>query len=108
MTSHNSLAPKKEGLNVHIPDDASADELREKHKGHGVNLENIEEVDFVWRGEPLHELVGRQQSYDWFIASHVIEHSPALIIFLAECERLLKPDGVPAVTFKRMKLRVIS
>ncbi len=68
-----------------------------------VNLENIEEVDFVWLGELLHELVGCQQSYDWIIASHVIEHSPDLIIFLVECESLLKPDGVLAVTFKRMK-----
>jgi glycosyltransferase involved in cell wall biosynthesis len=92
--SHNPLAPKRQGFNVHILDHASAEELRTKYKGHGVNLENIEEVDFVWRGEPLHELVGREQGYDWIIASHVIEHTPDLITFLAECERLLKPDGM--------------
>lgn len=92
--SHNPLTPKKEGFNVHILDHASAEELREKYKGHGVNLGNIEEVDFVWHGEPLHELVGREQCYDWIIASHVIEHTPDLITFLVECERLLKSDGV--------------
>lgn len=92
--SHNPVAPKRQGFNVHILDHASADELREKYKDHGINLGNIEEVDFVWHGEPLHELVGREQCYDWIIASHVIEHTPDLITFLAECERLLKPDGV--------------
>jgi glycosyltransferase involved in cell wall biosynthesis/SAM-dependent methyltransferase len=92
--SHNPIAPKKHGFNVHILDHANADELREKYKGHGVNLDNIEDVDFVWHGEPLHELVGREQCYDWIIASHVIEHTPDLITFLTECERLLKPSGV--------------
>jgi hypothetical protein len=88
--SHNPLTPKKEGFNVHILDHASADELREKYEGHGVNLENIEVVDFVWHGEPLHELIGREQCYDWIIASHVIEHTPDLMTFVAEYERLFK------------------
>lgn len=92
--SHNPIAPKVKGFNVHILDHASAAELREKYIGHDVNLENIEEVDFVWHGEPLHELIGREQCYDWIIASHVIEHTPDLIAFLAECARLLKPTGV--------------
>lgn len=92
--SHNPIAPKKQGFNVHILDHANATQLREKYKEHGVNLENIEEVDFVWNGEPLYELIGSEECYDWIIASHVIEHTPDLISFLAECERLLKPDGV--------------
>jgi hypothetical protein len=92
--SHNPLAPKKQGFNVHILDHASAEELRQKYTGHGVNLDNIEEVDFVWKGEPLHELIGREKCYDWVIASHVIEHIPDLITFLGECEKLLKPNGV--------------
>jgi SAM-dependent methyltransferase len=92
--SHNPLAPKNRGFKVHILDHCSACELREKYKEHGVNLENIETVDFVWHGEPLHELVGKQQFYDWIIASHVIEHIPDLINFLQECEQLLKSNGV--------------
>lgn len=91
---HNPIAPKKQGFNVHILDHASATELREKYRGHGVNLDNIEEVDFVWRGEPLQELIGETNCYDWIIASHVIEHVPDFISFLQHCEALLKPDGV--------------
>lgn len=92
--SHSPVAPKKRGYNVQILDVANASELRAKYQPHDVNLENIEEVDFVWRGEPLHELIGQTDYYDWIIASHVIEHSPDLVSFLRECECLLKPDGV--------------
>jgi SAM-dependent methyltransferase len=92
--SHNPLAPKRAGFKVHILDHASAEELRAKYAAHGVNLDNIEDVDFVWHGGPLHELIGCEQCYDWIIASHVIEHVPDLISFLQECEKLLKPNGV--------------
>ena len=92
--SHRPLAPKKNGFNVHILDHATADELRVKYNGHGLNLENIEEVDFVWNGEPYHELIGCTECYDWIIASHLVEHVPDLLSFIIECERLLKPNGV--------------
>ncbi|EKD97304.1 MAG: methyltransferase type 11, partial [uncultured bacterium] len=92
--SHNPIAPKKKGFNVHILDHASAAELRNKYHGHGINLDNIEEVDFVWHGEPLQELIGKTGCYDWIIASHVIEHVPDFISYLQQCEALLKPDGI--------------
>lgn len=95
--SHNPVAPKKEGFNVHILDHATADQLREKYKGHenyGVKIENIEEVDFVWHGETFQELIGNTYCYDWIIASHVIEHVPDFISFLQQCHALLKPEGI--------------
>jgi predicted SAM-dependent methyltransferase len=92
--SHNPIAPKSKGFNVHILDHASAADLRSKYQGHSVNLNNIEDVDFVWSGEPLHELIGKTGCYDWIIASHVIEHVPNLISYLQQCEKLLKPDGI--------------
>jgi O-antigen biosynthesis protein len=92
--SHNPIASKKAGYKVHVLDHAAADELRVKYTGHSVNLNNIEEVDFVWRGEPLTELIGRNHCYDWIIASHVIEHVTDLVGFLRECEKLLTPNGV--------------
>jgi SAM-dependent methyltransferase len=92
--SHNPIAPKKKGFNVHILDHASAEELREKYKGIGLNLDNIEEVDFVWHGEPFPKLIGKTACYDWIIASHLIEHVPDLISFLQQCEALLKPSGI--------------
>jgi SAM-dependent methyltransferase len=92
--SHNPIAPKKQGFNVHILDHASATELREKYRDHNLNLDNIEEVDFVWHGESLPELIGKKNCYDWIIASHVIEHVPDFISYLQQCEALLKSDGI--------------
>lgn len=97
--SHNPIAPKRAGFNVHILDHLDANGLREKYRAHahlGVNVENIEEVDFVWKGEPLSQLV-KGNRYDWIIASHVIEHVPDMVSFLQQCEAILKPDGVLAL-----------
>lgn len=91
--SHNPIAPKSKGFNVHILDHLSAADLKNKYAGHGLNLDNIEDVDFVWNGEPLTELIGKAECYDYIIASHVIEHVPDLIGFLRECEALLAPGG---------------
>jgi predicted SAM-dependent methyltransferase len=92
--SHNPIAAKKNGFNVHILDHASAAELREKYQGHNINLENIEEVDFVWKGEPFEELIGKSGCYDWVIASHVLEHVPDVVSYLQQCEALLNEDGI--------------
>ncbi len=91
--SHNPIAPKKEGFKVHILDHASAEDLKIKYKGHNVNIENIEEVDFVWSGQSLESLTGKKEYYDWIIASHVIEHVPDMISFLSQCADILKKDG---------------
>lgn len=92
--SFNPIAPKKEGYKVHIIDHMSRDQLITKYKDDHVNIENIEEVDFVWRGENYMELTGKSKYYDWIVASHVIEHTPDLIGFLNDCETILKDDGV--------------
>jgi predicted SAM-dependent methyltransferase len=94
--SHNPIAPKKLGYKTEIVDHLDKAGLIDKYSGHvglGVNIENIEEVDFIWKGEPLSELIGKTQHYDWIIASHVIEHVPDLLTFLQQCENLLKPEG---------------
>ncbi|HEY0429087.1 MAG TPA: hypothetical protein VGC76_15005 [Pyrinomonadaceae bacterium] len=92
--SHAPIAPKKSGYNVHIIERATREELLEKYKGDNVNLDNIEEVDFVWKGEDYSELTGKTGFYDWLIASHVIEHVPNLIGFLNSCDKILKKTGV--------------
>jgi predicted SAM-dependent methyltransferase len=92
--SHNPIAPKKNGYRVHTVDVASREELITKYQTHDVKLKNIEEVDFVWKGENYSELTGKNKHYDWVIASHVIEHTPDLIGFLKDCDTILKDDGV--------------
>ena len=92
--SFHPIAPKKLGYNVHTLDLCSAEELRWKYRDDGVDLSEIEEVDFIWKGESLPDLVGKKECYDWIIASHVLEHVPDFITFLVDCDKLLKPDGV--------------
>lgn len=91
---HNPIAPKSEGFNVDIIDHLDQDGLKEKYRGHSIDFDKIEPVDFIWSGQKFTELTGKSQSYDWVIASHVIEHTPDLIGFIHDCASLLKDDGV--------------
>lgn len=91
--SHSPLAPKAAGFRVDILDHAAASALRTKYQNAGVNIDHIEDVDFVWRGQPLSETVGHRDWYNWIIASHVIEHTPDLVGFLVECQTLLRDTG---------------
>ncbi len=94
--SHNPITPKRGGWNVETVDHANANELREKYSSHGgsiVSLDNIEEVDYVWQGGSLVDLVGKPGHYDYIIASHVLEHTTDLVTFLQACQKLLKPTG---------------
>lgn len=92
--SHDPLAPKSEGYKVHVIDHTSREGLLVKYRPHNVPLDRIEEVDFVWRGQTYLELTGNPKYYDWIIASHLIEHTPDLIAFLADCDAILKDTGV--------------
>jgi len=95
---HRPIAPKVRGFNVRILDHCSRDGLVEKYRGNAdVEPDVIEEVDYVWNGQPYAELVGLQTKFDWIIASHVIEHTPDLIGFLLECESILVPGGALAL-----------
>jgi len=92
--SHAPVAPRRAGYKVHIIDHMNREALKQKYTGHGVNLDNIEEVDFVWNGQSYAELTGKRKYYSWAIASHVIEHTPDLIRFINQCEEILTADGV--------------
>ena len=92
--SYCPVAPKKAGYRVEVLDHANATTLREKYQGHNVDISNIEEVDYVWSGEPLHELTGKENYYDWIVASHVIEHTYDFVSFFQQCEIMLKPGGL--------------
>ncbi len=92
--SHRPIAPKRNGYKVHIVDHIDKQGLLNKYSGHNVNLDAIEDVDYVWAGEPLSQLIGSTSAYDWVIASHVLEHIPNPVLFLAECNRLLKNGGI--------------
>jgi hypothetical protein len=83
--SHRPVAAKRDGFHVHILDHLDAAALRAKYATHGVDIDAIEEVDYVWSGQPLDALVGRDR-FTWIIASHVIEHVPDKR-YCFDCER---------------------
>jgi len=91
--SYNPILPKRGGHQVETVDHCDAAELRAKYAAQPeVDAGKIEDVDHVWRGEPLADLVGAGR-FDIVVASHVIEHTPDMLGFLRECERALKPTG---------------
>jgi 2-polyprenyl-3-methyl-5-hydroxy-6-metoxy-1,4-benzoquinol methylase len=91
--SFRPIAPKRAGFNVRSLDHLSAEDLRKKYANDKVDVGQIEDVDYVWGGEPFAKLVGHQR-FDWVIASHVIEHTTCLITFLNDCDSILKDTGV--------------
>ena len=95
--SFNPIAPKSKGWNSATLDHLTREGLVAKYRTHPVvDVDKIEAVDFVWTGGKLSDAVPVDQhgSFDVFIASHVIEHTPDLIGFLDAAAALLKPDGV--------------
>jgi hypothetical protein len=95
--SFNPLLPKSEGYEGEILDHLPAAQLRTKYAG-VPGVDRIEEVDYVWTGEALSELIGAVSRYSYIVASHVIEHTVDLLGFLVECEKLLRPEGVLVLT----------
>jgi len=96
---HAPVAAKRDGWQTTIVDHASRAELLEKYASPGqftINYDAIEEVDVIWRGGSLDQAVPADLlgSFDMLVASHVFEHLPDPIRFLASCAKVLKPDGV--------------
>jgi glycosyltransferase involved in cell wall biosynthesis len=95
--SYNPIAAKAKGWNATTLDHATRSELVDKYRGHpGVDIDQIEEVDFVWTRGALTEAVPaeRHGTFDALIASHVIEHTPDLITFLDAAQTLVTASGV--------------
>lgn len=96
--SHNPMAPKSEGYQVDILDQASMEELIQSRNRDNLDASRIEHVDYIWNGQPMSQLIGEDKRYQWIIASHVIEHIPDIISFLSECQKLLDDDGILILT----------
>lgn len=91
------IACKAEGWNIKVVDHATEQELRAKYQNQpGVNIGRIEAVDIVWSAQALHDNVdiAQHHSFDYCLASHLIEHIPDLLTFFHSIERLLKPYGI--------------
>ena len=91
--SYNPILPKRNGYSVTIVDHANAIDLKKKYATWGVDTSSIEDVDVIWAGGSLNDSFESSKAYDYIVASNVIEHIPNPILFLQDCEKLLKEDG---------------
>ena len=92
--SHHPIVSKKDGYRVETVDWLDQQGLKEHYKGHGVDTDAIEEVDYVWHGGSYSRLIGKKDYYDYIVASHMIEHTTDFLGFLKDCSALLKEDGI--------------
>ena len=83
---------------VFYVDHADRDELQAKYAHDEymkTRLDDIVEVDFVLKpGQALSEAVAPEAPYDYVIASHLIEHIPDMVGWLADVSSLLSTGGI--------------
>lgn len=88
-------------------DHAPTDELRRKYADDDAmkdRLDLIVDVDHVWSGDaPLADLLTTHGPVDVVVASHVVEHVPDLLGWLAEVESVLLEGGVLALAVPDMR-----
>ena len=58
--SHHPIASKKEGYHVEVVDWLERQGLREHYMNHGVDIDAIEEVDYVWHGGSYFNLIQKE------------------------------------------------
>lgn len=94
--SYNPTAPKSGGYDIRVLDHTDRQGLVDKYRALGLAEEaiaRIEDVDYVWEGEPLRKTISSGEEFDYVVASHVVEHSVDLIGFLNQCAEILTESG---------------
>ena len=95
------LVRRDRGFVLYV-DHADTAALRQKYADDpGVDLDALVEVDAVWGESTLADILqaraathhGTPARVDYVIASHVVEHVPDLVGWLAEIHAVLKPGG---------------
>lgn len=75
-------------------DHADTETLKRKYAAQPtVDVSSIVHVNAVWGASSLQDCIGPDRKVDYVVASHVIEHVPDLVTWLAEVRSVLKPGG---------------
>lgn len=85
------LIPKGR-FRVFYLDQASKQVLTSRYQGHGVHIPSVVDPDFAVGDGDFLAAVGALR-FDYAIASHVIEHVPDMVTWLADIASILKPGG---------------
>lgn len=88
---------------IRYADHASTAELREKYAGHGWDTAAIVDVDLNLHGKTLAQALGGER-VDYVIASHVIEHVPDLVSWLADLHQCLGGRGAVSLIIPDQRL----
>jgi SAM-dependent methyltransferase len=87
------IVRKSDGPVIYV-DHADTETLKRKYASAGIDLDQMVSVDVVWGKNTLQDCIGATQKLDYVVNSHVVEHVPDLVSWLAEIHTVLKPDGV--------------
>ncbi len=93
----NPLIPRSSG-NIRYIDHVDTDALRARYASHvGFDVDAIVPIDYASGGRSIAETVGADAPFDYVVASHVVEHVPDLIGWLADLRSVLADDGLLAL-----------
>jgi ubiquinone/menaquinone biosynthesis C-methylase UbiE len=90
---------RRPAAQVYYADHVSTAELRTKYAlDPNVAVDDLASIDIVWPSGPLREAVqrsvpGPQKWFQFIIASHVIEHVPDIVWWLAELRSVMSSGG---------------
>lgn len=89
-------------------DRLSTAELQSREKDNQGRLAlgvEVEEMDFVWEdGKALDSYFDADETFDFVVSSHVMEHVPNFLGFLAQQFRVCKVDGVVCFVLPDVRL----
>ena len=82
-------------VDVRYLDHVDTEALRDRYRPHaGFDIDAIVPIDYASGGRSIKDTVGDDAPFDYVIASHVIEHVPDLIGWLADVGSVLTAEGV--------------
>jgi SAM-dependent methyltransferase len=87
------IDPSQSGV-IYV-DHANTNDLKAKYESDpNVDVREIVDVNFVYSGSNLSETIGEANSLDYVLSSHVGEHIPDFIAWMAECRKVLNSNGI--------------
>jgi len=81
--------------NIKYADHISTNDLVAKYKDDkNVDTSKIVDVDYILEGNTLAKTIGKEDKFNYVIASHVIEHVPDVIGWLKDISEILYDGGI--------------